>query len=152
MSTETNAAEAGAPAEATPGIRVASSVVRVSDLRRSVRFYADVFGFHVAVREHNVALLVSPSGFQLYLNSIDPSRRHDHGTIGVEFLIWATDSREQLDEIAARLKQHDPTVFVHTEHDITFVEACDPDKTRVVVAYPSPDRLPRQVIASVLRG
>ncbi|MEO8815530.1 MAG: VOC family protein [Mycobacterium sp.] len=144
--------DAGPADTRPPNIRVASSVIRVSDLRKSVRFYCDTFEFHVAVREHDVALLVSPSGFQLYLNSIDPSRRHDRGTIGVEFLVWATDSREELDAIAQRLQSHDPAVFIHTENGVTFVEACDPDKTRVVVAYPSPDQLPRQVIASVLRG
>ena len=139
--------------EARPNVRVASAMLRVSNLRQSMRFYGDVFGFHVIVHEHDVALLSAPSGgFLLYLNSIDPSRRHDLGTIGVEFLVWATDNRAELDAIASRLKAHDPAVFVHTENDVTFVEACDPDKVRVVVAYPSPDRLPRQVIASVLRG
>lgn len=138
--------------ESGTGITVASSVLRVADLRRSVRFYCDVFEFHVAVREHDVALLVAPGGFQLYLNSIDPFRRHDRGTIGVEFLIWATDSQAELDAIAARLRTHDAAVFVHNENGVTYVEGCDPDQTRVVVAYPSPDSLPRAVIASVLRG
>ncbi|MGH3523614.1 MAG: VOC family protein [Mycobacterium sp.] len=135
-----------------PNVKVASSVIRVSDLRRSVAFYCYVFEFHVAVHEHDVALLVAPSGFQLYLNSIDPSRRHDRGTIGVESLVWATDSQAELDAIAARLRTYDPAVFTRTENGVTFVEGCDPDRIRVVVAYPSPDRLPREVIASVLRG
>ncbi|HET9874754.1 MAG TPA: VOC family protein [Mycobacterium sp.] len=144
------ATEAGG--DSGPNVKVASSVIRVSDLRQSVRFYCDVFEFHVAVREHDVALLVAPSGFLLYLNSIDPSRRHDRGTIGVEFLVWATDSQDELDAIAARLRTHDPAVFTHTENGVTFVEGCDPDRIRVLVAYPSPARLPREVIASVLRG
>ncbi|HEU4363372.1 MAG TPA: VOC family protein [Mycobacterium sp.] len=135
-----------------PNLTVASAVVRVSDLRRSVGFYCYVFGFHIAVSEHDMALLVAPSGFQLYLNSIDPSRRHDRGTIGVEFLMWATDSQGELDKIAERLRNYDSAVFVHTENGVTFVEGVDPDRLRMVVAYPSPDRLPREVIASVLRG
>lgn len=144
--------EAGTGRAVEPNIRVASAVIRVSDLRKSVRFYCDVFGFHVAVREHDVALLLAPSGFQLYLNSIDPSRRHDRGTIGVQFLMWATDSRAELETIAARLRTHDPAVFTRTENGVTFVESCDPDQIRVVIAYPSPEQLPREVIASVLRG
>lgn len=133
-------------------VRVASAVIRVSDMQKSVRFYSNAFGFHVAVREHEVALLVSPSGFQLYLNAIDPSRRHDRGTIGVESLVWATDSQEEIDAIAARLRTHDPATFTHAENGVTFVEACDPDQIRVVVAYPSPERLPREVVASLLRS
>jgi len=133
-------------------VTVASSVIRVSVLSRSVRFYCDVFRFHVAVREEDMALLLSPSGFQLYLHSIDPSRRHDRGTIGVEFLMWATDSRDELDVIERRLRRHDPAVFSHADNGVTFVEGCDPDRIRVVVAYPSPQRLPRRVIAPVLRG
>ena len=153
MSTDTDdTAVTGPDEQPGPNVQVASSVVRVSELRQSVRFYCDVFGFRVAIHDHDVALLVSPSGFQLYINSIDPSRRHDRGTIGVEFLMWATDSRAELDAIEQRLRTHDPSVFTHTENGVTFVEGCDPDKIRVVVAYPSPDQLPRQVIASVLRG
>lgn len=133
-------------------MRIASAVIRVSDLRKSVRFYRVAFEFHVAVREHNMALLVAPSGFQLYLNAIDPSRRRDRGTIGVEFLIWATDSLDELEAIAARLRSYDPAVFTRTENGVTFIEACDPDQIRVVVAHPSPEQLPREVIASVLRG
>lgn len=135
-----------------PNVRVASSVIRVSELQQSVAFYCHVFEFHVTISENDVALLVAPAGFQLYLNSIDPSRRHDRGTIGVEFLVWATDSQQELDAIAERLRSHDPAVFTHTENGVTFVEGCDPDRNRVVVAYPSPERLPREVIASVLRG
>lgn len=151
MSTDT-AGATGPARQPRPNVKVASSVIRVSDLRQSVRFYCDVFEFHVAVHEHDVALLVAPSGFQLYLNSIDPSRRHDRGTIGIEFLMWATDGQAEFDAIAARLRTHDPAVFIHTENGVTFVEGCDPDRIRVVVAYPSPDRLPRAVVASVLRG
>ncbi len=135
-----------------PNVKIASSVIRVSDLRRSVAFYCYVFGFHVAVDEHDMALLLAPGGFQLYLNSIDPFRRRDHGTIGVEFLMWATDSRDELDAIADRLRTYDPSVYSHTENGVTFVEGCDPDRLRVVVAYPSPQRFPREVIASVLRA
>ncbi len=151
MSTETDGAIE--PTRGTgPNVRVASSVIRVSDLRRSVAFYCYVFEFRVAVQEHDVALLVAPSGFHLYLNSIDPSRRHDRGTIGVEFLMWATDNQAELDAIAERLRNYDPAVFTHTENGVTFVEGCDPDRIRVVVAYPSPERFPREMIASVLRG
>ncbi|MEB3050893.1 VOC family protein [Mycolicibacter sp. MYC123] len=134
------------------GVKVASAVIRVSNLGRSLRYYCDVFGFRVTLRESDVALLLSPSGFQLYLNSIDPSRRHDRGTIGVEFLMWATDSREELEAIEQRLREHDPAVFIHVDSGVTFVEGCDPDRTRVVVAYPSPDHLPRQIVAPALRG
>ena len=72
--------------------RVASSVMRVSDLDRSVRFYRDVFHCHVALREPDAALLLAPDGFQIYLNSKGQTRRHGVGPGGVQYLMWATDS------------------------------------------------------------
>jgi extradiol dioxygenase family protein len=52
-------------------VDVASCVVRVSDLDRSLKFYCDVFSCRLAIREADVALLLTPKGFQIYLH-------HDH--------------------------------------------------------------------------
>ena len=43
---------------------VASYVIRVSNLDRSLTFYHGVFSCRVAIREHNMALLLAPNGFQ----------------------------------------------------------------------------------------
>jgi len=52
---------------------VASCVIRVRELDPSLKFYCDVFSCNVAVREADMALLVAPNGFHIYLHA--PSRR-----------------------------------------------------------------------------
>jgi catechol 2,3-dioxygenase-like lactoylglutathione lyase family enzyme len=131
---------------------VASTVMWVTDLDRSVAFYRDVFCCRVALREPDTALLLTPDGFQIYLHSAGPSRRPRQATIGIQHLMWATDSQAELDRVTARLRAYDPWAYTHTENGVTFAEGCDPDHGRVIVAYPSPSRLPRELIASRLRG
>jgi len=131
---------------------VASSVMRVSDLDRSVAFYCDVFACRVALREIDAALLLTPNGFQIYLYSKLPSRRPGAGNLGVQYLMWATDDSEELQRITQRLRVHDPATYTHAENGVTFVEGCDPDHGRVIVAYPGPGLLPREMIASRFRG
>jgi catechol 2,3-dioxygenase-like lactoylglutathione lyase family enzyme len=130
---------------------VASTVIRVAHLDRSVNFYRDVFCCRVALREPDTALLLTPDGFQIYLHSTGPSRRPRPTPIGIQHLMWATDSQAELERVSTRLRAHDPSTYTHTEHGVTFVEGCDPDHGRVIVAYPSPS-LPRELIASRLRG
>ena len=131
---------------------VASTVMRVADLDRSVDFYRDVFCCRVALREPDTALLLTPDGFQIYLHSTGPSRRPRLAPIGIQYLMWATDSQDELERVTTRLRAHDRATYTYTENGLTFVEGCDPDHGRVLVAYPSPSRLPRELIASRLRG
>ena len=131
---------------------VASCVIRVSNLDRSANFYRDVFSCRVSIREKDMALLLAPNGFQLYLHEQRWFRRRGFGTIGVSYLMWATDSQSDLQLITQRLRAFDPAVFTHIENGVTFLEGCDPDGRRIVVAHPSPHRLPRTVIAKRLRG
>jgi len=141
------------PAKAGAGTTtVASTVIRVADLDRSVNFYCDVFCCRVALREPTTALLLTPDGFQIYLHSTGPSRRPRLAPIGIQFLMWATDSQAELERLTARLQAHDQATYTYAENGVTFVEGCDPDHGRVIVAYPSPSRLPRELIASRLGG
>jgi catechol 2,3-dioxygenase-like lactoylglutathione lyase family enzyme len=132
--------------------KVASSLMAVSDLARSVNFYCDVFSCRVALHEQDTALLLTPGGFQIYLHSKGPSRRPRVGATGVQYLMWATDSQPELLRISQRLFAYDVATCSYTENGVTFVEGCDPDGGRVIVAYPSPSQLPREVIAPRLRG
>ncbi|HZQ33913.1 MAG TPA: VOC family protein [Mycobacterium sp.] len=127
---------------------VTSAVMRVSDVDRSVTFYCDVLSCHVAIREHDAALLLTPNGFQIYLYSRKPSRRLRSSATGLQYLMWATDSEEELQRILERLRAHDPAALAYREGELSFVEGCDPDLQRVIVVYPSPSRLPRELIAS----
>jgi catechol 2,3-dioxygenase-like lactoylglutathione lyase family enzyme len=131
---------------------VASTVMRVADLDRSVNFYRDVFCCCVALREPDTVLLLTPDGFQIYLHSAGPSRRQRLAPIGIQHLMWATDSQAELERVSTRLRAYDSATYTYTENGLTFVEGCDPDHGRVIVAYPSPSRLPRELIASRLRG
>lgn len=128
--------------------RVSSAVMRVSDVDQSVAFYCDVLACNVALRETDAALLLTPDGFQIYLYSKEPSRRPGVGAIGVQHLMWTTDSQTELQRITERLRAHDPTTFSHTEGELTFVEGRDPDHGRVIVVYPSPSALPRDLISA----
>ena len=132
--------------------KVASSLMAVSDLDRSVNFYFDVFSCQVAVHEQDTALLLTPDGFQIYLHSKGPSRQPRVGATGIKYLMWATDSQVELQRILQRLRAYDAAADSYTENGVTFVEGSDPDDGRVIVAYPSPSQLPREVIASRLRG
>ena len=149
-------AEPDRQAQPGPAIRVtakvASSLMTVSDLDRSVNFYCDVFSCRVALRERDTALLLTPGGFQIYLHSKGPSRRPRIGATGVQYLMWATDSQAELQRISERLRAYDVATHSYTENGVTFVEGTDPDDGRVIVAYPSPGQLPREVIAPRLRG
>ena len=131
---------------------VASSLMTVSDLARSVNFYCNVFSCRVALHEQDTALLLTPRGFQIYLRAKGPSLRPRASATGVQYLMWATDSEEELRRISQRLSAYDVSTFTYTENGVTFVEGCDPDGGRVIVAHPSPSQLPREVIGSRLRG
>lgn len=144
--------ETGAVQTAGTAARVASAVVHVSDIDRSVKFYCDVFSCIVTHRESDAALLLTPDGFQIYLYAKSPARRPNNSDVGVRYLMWATDSEAELRQITQRLQAYDGATYTHVENGVTFVDACEPDHGRVIVAYPSPGRLPRELIAPRFRG
>lgn len=139
---------ASAQSAGVTAARVSSAVMRVSDVDQSVAFYCDVLACDVALRETDAALLLTPDGFQIYLYSKGPCRRTGVGTMGVQHLIWTTDSQIELQRITQRLRAHDPTTYSHTEDELTFVEGRDPDRGRIIVVYPSPSILPRELISA----
>ena len=144
--------EPGAAQKVGTAARVASVVIRVSDVERSVNFYCDVFSCVVALRESDAALLLTPEGFQIYLYAKVPSRRPRASDTGVQYLMWATDSEADLQRITQRLQAYDAATYAYVENGVTFVEACEPDHGRVIVAYPGPALLPRELIAPRFRG
>jgi catechol-2,3-dioxygenase len=133
-------------------VDVVSTVVRVRELDRSLRFYCDVFSCRVVVREADIALLLTPNGFEIYLHQKDDFHDHRAGALGVRHLMWATNSQSDLQRVTERLRVYDSTAFSHTVQGMTVLEGTDPDGCRVIVAYPPPRQLPRTLIAERLRG
>jgi catechol 2,3-dioxygenase-like lactoylglutathione lyase family enzyme len=134
------------------GVDVISTVVRVRELDRSLKFYCDVFSCRVVVREADMALLSTPKGFEIYLLQKDDFHHHDADALGVRHLMWATDNESDLQRITERLRVYDTAAFSHTMQGMTILEGTDPDGCRVIVAYPTPRQLPRTPIAERLRG
>ncbi len=112
---------------------VASCVIRVSNLDPSLTFYRDVFSFR------STCTRASPFAAGA-------------ATLRCRYLMWATESESDLQQVAQRLRTYDTAAYTYTENGVTFLEGCDPDGGRVIVAHPSPRQLPRTVIAERLRG
>jgi catechol 2,3-dioxygenase-like lactoylglutathione lyase family enzyme len=132
-------------------VRAASCLMEVSDLDRSIRFYCDVFECRVSIHEPDTALLLTPDGFQLYLRVSETSLRRNIGDLGVVHLIWSTDSKAELDRIEDRLRAHYPSTHTNTANEISFIDGVDPDGCRVLITYPTPEQLPREVIDNRFR-
>lgn len=126
--------------------KVTSSVIFVSDLDRSVKFYRDVFACQLTIRAPDAALLLDPEGFQMYLMARGGREQHPTGGIGHEYLTWAVETPEALEHFAQALKDCDCYVDRHTTGGVAFVEGHDPDGIRVVIAHPSPQHLPRSIL------
>lgn len=127
---------------------VTSTIVFVSELRRSVDFYERVFGCRVSLLEDDAALMLAPDGFQLYLVSRGPRSSRASGSLGDQYFTWAVDSMHDLNQIADSLRASNQFIDSHTTDGITFVQGRDPDDGRVIVSYPSPRRHPRTSLDS----
>ncbi|MBV7701591.1 VOC family protein [Nocardia nova] len=127
-------------------VKVTSCVIRVSNLDRSVRFYREVFECAQALREPDAVLVLSPSGFQLYLCQSRHHAGHPVGGLGIEQIVWSADSDEELRRIESRLRTWYPSTYTHASNGITFVDGVDPDGIRVLITHPTPQQLPREVI------
>ncbi|MCP9001871.1 VOC family protein [Pseudarthrobacter sp. RMG13] len=131
--------------------KVASSVLFVAELDRSVTFYCDLFGCEVSLRsEGDAALLLAAGGFQLYLIARGNRAEHHTGGLGFHVLMWATDSVQGLEYFQQALKEMGRYTDTHTAGGVTFVEGVDPDGIRVIVAHPDPSERPRSVFDSRL--
>lgn len=130
--------------------RVTSSVIFVTEVKRSVEFYCGVLGCTATIHDRSAALLLSPGGFQMYLIERGPRTPHHSGGIGPQGLIWAVHSAEELTEVEQALQDVGVHTDTHTSGGVTFVTGRDPDGIRIMVAHPSPEKLPRSVVSTRL--
>ncbi|WP_127127237.1 VOC family protein [Georgenia sp. SYP-B2076] len=129
---------------------VASSVIFVTDLDRSVDFYHDVFDCQTTLREGEAALMLAPEGFQIYLIEKGRQAPHPSGGIGVQCLMWATDSTAGLAYFEQALQARGCHTHTHASGGVQFVEGRDPDGIRVIIAQPSPEQRPRSALDILL--
>ena len=74
-----------------PCLMLASALMFVADLDRSVVFYQDLLGREAIIRSDEAASLVSSGGYQLYLRSIGKPAQRFTGAIGIQYLVWTAE-------------------------------------------------------------
>ena len=129
---------------------VTSSVIFVSRLEVSIEFYCEVFSCQVTIHDRDAALLLAPNGFQIYLIARGPNTTHSSRGIGLQYLIWAVGSEAELRDAAVAIGSRGGRTSSYTSGGVSFVAFRDPDGIRVLLAHPSPGKLPRSVIGARL--
>jgi len=119
-------------------VKVASCVMFVSELDRSIDFYSDVLACEVSVRDSEAGLLMAHGGFQIYLVAKGRRAAHPVGGIGTQHLTWASDSEEALQHFEEVLRARGAYTDTHTSGGVRVVEGRDPDGLPVIIAHPSP--------------
>jgi CBS domain-containing protein len=127
-------------------VRLASAVVFVSDLARSLSFYQPLLRYTIAASDADVALLAGPDGSQLYLHQVSDDATHRSNGLGVQWVAWTAGGDEDLDRCTEMLKARGAYVGRHVMESINIVEGRDPDGLPVLITYPGPDLAPRHLI------
>jgi Glyoxalase/Bleomycin resistance protein/Dioxygenase superfamily len=127
-------------------LRLASAVMFVTDLGRSVTFYGELLAWRVTLADDTVALLVSPDGFELYLRSMGPRAQHPIGFVGIQYLMWTAEDEDDLRRCERILRAESPHVTSTDGDGFTVVEGRGPDHVPILVTYPGPDEVPRREI------
>ncbi|WP_331569813.1 VOC family protein [Arthrobacter sp.] len=127
-------------------LHLASAVMFVGDLDRSVAFYQEFLEWDVTIHDESAALLVGPVGYQLYLRSMGENAQHPLGNIGIQYLIWTAQDEADLDRCEQALRKHSSKVTRRRVEGFSLVEGRGPDGVPVMVAYPGPAQAPRHEI------
>ncbi len=134
------------------GTRIASAVMFVQQLDRSISFYRDVLAVQIADQSPTAALLVSPAGSELILRAMGSSGAHPLGAVGVQYVIWTAADRDDLDRCERVLKERSAHRETRGSDGIVLVEGHDPDDTVVMIAYPGPEQRPLQRLPARIYG
>ena len=74
-----------------PRLMLASALMFVADLDRSVVLHQDFLGLEAIIRSDEATFLLSPGGYQLYLRSIGKRAQRFTGSIGIQYLVWTAE-------------------------------------------------------------
>ena len=83
------------------------------------------------------ALLLAPGGFQIYLIGHSARTPHPSGGIGPQYLIWAVNSADDLQELEQALRGYGRFIDTYTSGGVTFLAGRDPDGIRILMAHPA---------------
>jgi len=122
--------------------RLASVVMFVQQLDRSVSFYRAVLGLEVADSSPTAALLTGRDESNLILRSMGSQAVHALGAVGVQYVSWIADSKHDLEQCEQALKKLSAHRETRTMGEAVAVEGRDPDDIVVMVIYPGPDGAP----------
>jgi catechol 2,3-dioxygenase-like lactoylglutathione lyase family enzyme len=124
------------------GARLSLAVAYVRDLDASVSFYTELLGLTVTDRDATAALLASAGRSPLILRSMGSDATRAPGSVGVQFVLWAAEGKDDLDRAEQVLKSRSAHVETREGDGYTVVEGRDPDGGPVLLAYPPPDEVP----------
>jgi catechol 2,3-dioxygenase-like lactoylglutathione lyase family enzyme len=134
------------------GTRIGSAVMFVQQLDRSVSFYTELLGMRVADQSATAALLVSPAGTQLILRAMGSNAGHPLGGVGVQYVVWAVDGKDDFERCERVLKAHSAYRETRSSDGVMAMEGHDPDDTVVMITYPGPDEIPARALPTRIYG
>jgi catechol-2,3-dioxygenase len=119
------------------GTRLSAAIMFVQDLDRSVSFYRELLGLEIADQSSTAVLLASADDWQLVLRAVGENATHPLGTVGLQYLIWTTASKADLDACEAVLRRLSAYRETRTSSpDVSVVEGRDPDDLVIMLVYP----------------
>ena len=120
------------------GIRIGAVVLFVHNLDRSERFYRDVLALEVTDRSTTAVLLTSDCGAQLILRAIGENAPHPLGSAGMQYVLWATDSRAEFDRCERALEDRKAHLETRRSGASSVVEGRDPDDGVIIIQHHGP--------------
>ena len=117
-------------------MRLTAAVMFVRNLQPSADFYRQLLELDVALETDEALLLSASDGQHLVLRALEPAPRLS-GALGVQYLVWAATDSDELDRCEHLLQTWNAHVSTSIEEGVKVVEGRDPDRTPILLTYPS---------------